>query len=275
MNAVFVIAVKEIRDGLRNRWVAATILLLAGLALSLYVLGSMPVGSVKASAMSVTVVSLSGLTVYLLPLIALMLSFDALVGEVERGTMLLLLAYPVRRWQVVGGKFIGHVCILILAILIGYGGTAVMIALTHESRWQDVGVYLAMMGSSLLLGTVFVGLGYLVSAVARERASAAALAVGLWVVLVVAYDVALLGFAVADQGRMLGQDLFSLLLLINPTDAYRMFNLTAGDTVSQVAGMVGLPHGSTFDPLLLLAVMSMWALLAVSGATCVLHRREL
>ena len=94
MTTIWILAGKEIRDGLRNRWIAATILALAGLALTLAFLGSAPVGSISANALSVTVVSLSSLSVYLLPLIALMLAHDALVGELERGTLLLLLSYP-------------------------------------------------------------------------------------------------------------------------------------------------------------------------------------
>jgi ABC-type Na+ efflux pump permease subunit len=39
--------------------------------------------------------------------IALLISHDAIVGEMERGTMLLLLSYPVGRWQVLIGKFVG------------------------------------------------------------------------------------------------------------------------------------------------------------------------
>ena len=58
-----------------------------------------------------------------------MLSFDALVGEFERGTMMLLLTYPVTRWQVIMGKFLGHVLILFVAILLGYGG-AILIMTT-------------------------------------------------------------------------------------------------------------------------------------------------
>lgn len=42
MNAIHAIAAKEIRDGLRNRWVLATSLLLAALALALGLLGSAP-----------------------------------------------------------------------------------------------------------------------------------------------------------------------------------------------------------------------------------------
>ena len=96
MNAVTVLATSEIRDGLRNRWIAASIILLTALSLSLYFLGSAPTGSIKASSLSIAVVSLASLSVYLIPLMALMLSFDALVGEFERGTMLLLLTYPIK-----------------------------------------------------------------------------------------------------------------------------------------------------------------------------------
>ena len=56
-----------------------------------------------------------------MPLIALLISHDAIVGEMERGTMLLLLSYPVARWQVLLGKFLGHLAILAFATCLGYG----------------------------------------------------------------------------------------------------------------------------------------------------------
>src|SRR5579875_784943 len=99
MRQALLIAAKELRDGLRNRWVLAVTALLAAFALTLAFLGAAPTGTVKADALDVTVVSLSSLSIFLLPLIALLLSFDAVVGEMERGTLGLLLAYPVTRWQ--------------------------------------------------------------------------------------------------------------------------------------------------------------------------------
>jgi len=108
MKILWILAMKELRDGLRNRWIAAAIIVLGTLALALSLLGSAPTGSIKASPMDISVISLASLSVYLIPLIALMLSFDTLVGEFERGTMMLLLTYPVTRWQVIIGKFLGH-----------------------------------------------------------------------------------------------------------------------------------------------------------------------
>ena len=95
MSPIWIITGKEVRDSLRNRWVLAATLLLAALALSLGFLGSSPTGSVKADPLTITVVSLSSLSIFLIPLIAMLLAYDAVIGEIERGTMALLLSYPV------------------------------------------------------------------------------------------------------------------------------------------------------------------------------------
>jgi Cu-processing system permease protein len=65
VSQVLLTAVKEWRDGLRNRWVIATTALLAALALTLAFLGSAPTGAVKVAGLAVTVVSLSSLTIFL------------------------------------------------------------------------------------------------------------------------------------------------------------------------------------------------------------------
>jgi ABC-type transport system involved in multi-copper enzyme maturation permease subunit len=46
-----------------------------------------------------TIASLVSLVIYLIPLIALLLGFDAIVGERERGSLDLLLALPITGWS--------------------------------------------------------------------------------------------------------------------------------------------------------------------------------
>src|SRR5690625_581004 len=89
---ILLLALQEIRIGLRNRLVIATTLVLGALALSLVLLGSAPTGSVKVDALAVVVVSLASLTIFLVPLIALLLSFDTFVGELELCTLIVLLS---------------------------------------------------------------------------------------------------------------------------------------------------------------------------------------
>ena len=241
MRQILIIAGKEIRDGLRNRWVAAATLLLAGLALSLAFLGSAPVGNVGVDHLAVTVVGLSSLTIYLIPLIALLLSFDAVVGETERGTLFLLLSYPVSRKSVLLGKAVGHLAIMAFATVAGYGSAGVALALTGQAgdaeSWH---AFASMIGSSVLLGGAFLALGYLISTLVRERATAAGVAVIVWLAFVLLYDLGLLALLIADRTHVIGPHLFAGLLLANPADTYRLYNLASFESVSALSGLAGV-----------------------------------
>jgi Cu-processing system permease protein len=271
---IVIIAAKEIKEGLRNRWVLATTLLLAALSLSLTFLGSAPTGNVGAGALDVVVVSLSSLTIFLLPLIALLISHDAVVGEMERGTMILLLSYPVGRYQVILGKFCGHVMILAFATIIGYGAAAAALAITGASvlaaSWY---AFAAMLGTSILLGAVFVAIGYLISSLVRDRGTAAGLSVGIWLLMVLLFDMALLGILV-DQGRIISAPVLEGLLFLNPTDLYRLTNLT-GFNVSQFSGMAGLAGTASVGISALLLGLLVWIAAPLGLATVFFARREL
>lgn len=276
MSNILIIAAKEIQEGLRNRWVLATTILLASLALTLTFLGSAPTGNVGVRALDVVIVSLSSLTIFLLPLIALLISHDAIVGEMERGTMLLLLSYPVGRWQVLLGKFTGHLAILAFATVLGYGAAALALAATGAEIGAESWIaFAAMVGSSVLLGAVFIAIGTLVSALVRDRGTAAGIAVGIWLVLVLIYDMALLGLLVVDQGRVLPAGFINVLLLLNPTDVYRMLNLASFANVSVFSGMSGLAGSIVLSPATLLTALAAWALLPLALAVLAFSRREL
>lgn len=276
MRNILLIAGKEIQEGLRNRWVLATTLLLAALALTLTFLGNAPTGSVGVGALDVVIVSLSSLTIFLVPLIALLISHDAIVGDMERGTMLLLLSYPVGRWQVILGKFAGHLAILAFSTVLGYGAAAIALvgtgAAIEAGSWTAFGM---LIGSSILLGAVFIAIGYLVSALVHQRGTAAGIAIGIWLVLVLVYDMALLALLVVDQGRTVSAGILNALLLLNPTDVYRMFNLAGSTNVSVFSGMAGLADTMTLDAPVLLAALIAWAALPLALATLAFSRREL
>jgi len=273
---VAIVAGKEIHQAIRNRWVLAATLLLAALALSLAFLGSAPTGTVGVRALDVVIVSLSSLTIFLIPLIALLISHDAIVGDMERGTMLLLLSYPVGRWQVLLGKFVGHLAVLAFATCLGYGIAAAALIVTGSHIEADsLGAFAAMTGSSVLLGSVFVAIGYLVSALVRDRGTAAGVCIGLWLLLVLIYDMALLGLLAVDQGRSLSAAGLDVLLLLNPTDVYRLFNLTNFANVSTFAGMAGLAQSTTLSAQVLLAALLLWTCVPLGLAAFAFSRSEL
>ncbi|MGE3873989.1 MAG: ABC transporter permease [Parvibaculaceae bacterium] len=276
MTTILLLAAKEIREGLRNRWVLAATGLLAALALTLAFLGSAPTGTVGAGALDVVVISLASLTIFIVPLIALLISHDAIVGEIERGTMTLLLSYPVRRRQVLLGKFCGHIAILAFATCVGYGLAAVALMATGKAigggSWAAFAV---MTASSVLLGAVFVAIGYLVSALVRDRGTAGGIAIGIWLVFVVIYDMALLGLLVADQGRLVSSGVLDVLLLFNPTDAYRLLNLAGSEEIAAASGMAGTVRNATLGPAALIAALAAWVVAPMALAALAFSRREL
>ena len=273
MRSIAIIAVKEMRDGLRNRWVIATTALLAALALTLAFMGAAPTGSVKVSALNVTIVSLSSLSIFLVPLIALLLSYDAIVGEAERGTLSLLLVYPVRRWQVVIGKFAGHLGILTLATVVGYGVAGLALEFVGGGDSEALAAFALMVASSAMLGGVFIAIGYLVSAIVKDRGAAGGVAIGVWLVFVLLYDMALLGALVADQGKTITTGAVNVLLLLNPTDVYRVLNLTASQNVGGYAGVAGLGVRAGLSPGLLIGTLILWIAVPLAGAAAAFARR--
>ncbi|MDR3439375.1 ABC transporter permease subunit [Telmatospirillum sp.] len=276
MNALCTIAGKEIRDGLRNRWAVTATLVLAGLSLALAFLGSAPTGHVGVPPLAVTVVSLASLTVFLVPLIALILSYDALIGEVERGTMLLLLTYPVRRWQIVAGKFLGHGVLLGLATIIGYGVAGLAIALLSPPETRDNWLaFVTLIATSVALGIAFLALGYLVSSGVREHATAAGIAVGLWLFLVLLFDMGLLGVLAATEGRGLAPALFRWILMLDPTDIFRLINLASFTDVRNYSGMAGLPALAQIPISTLVLGLLAWIGLPLSLTMAIFTRRPL
>jgi Cu-processing system permease protein len=274
MNApLLIFAGKEFSDGLRNKWVAGATLILAALAFALTLLGSTPTGVLGVKPLAVTVVSLSSLTIFLIPLIALLLGYDAIVGEAERGCLLLILTYPVSRLEIVLGKFLGHAGILSFATIVGYGAAGIAAAWLRGGDAESWRAFIWLLLSTIMLGLAFLALAYLISVIVKERSTAAGIAVGVWLFFVLVYDLALMGSLVASQGQM-GVNVFAGLLLLNPADVYRLFNLTAFENVRMLSGMAGLSSTVRFSPLILLVVLAAWSAIPLAIAIGVFKRRE-
>ena len=276
MNPVWIITGKEVRDSLRNRWVLAATMLLAALALSLGFLGSTPTGSVKVDPLTVTVVSLSSLSIFLIPLIAMLLSYDARIGEIERGTMALLLSYPVSRVQILAGKFIGHIIILTLATAAGYGLAGIALQLANGgidiAAWKPFALLIA---ASVVLGAAFLAMGYVISAKVKERGTAAGVAIGVWLFFVVIFDMTLLGVLVADSEQTITAPVVEGILLLNPADIYRLLNLTGYENTAMYAGMAGLSEQISLTVPVLLAAQVLWVFVPLVLAAWIFGRRQI
>lgn len=274
MNPVWNMARKEFSDGLRNRWLLAISLLFAVLAIGIAWLGAAASGQLGFTSVPATVASLSSLATFLMPLIALLLAYDAIVGEDENGTLLLLLTYPLGRGQLLLGKFVGHGLILSLATLIGFGCATLAIALLVDD--VELGLLLWAFGrfmlSSSLLGWVFLGLAYVLSSLSTQKSTAAGLALGVWFFFVLVFDLVLLALLVLSEGRF-SPDLLPWLLLFNPTDVYRLINLSGFDGVSSGASVMTLGSDLPVSGPVLWLCLGVWMAVPLGLAYRLFERR--
>ncbi|WP_090060769.1 ABC transporter permease [Celeribacter neptunius] len=255
----------EFAIALRNRWVAVGVVLMVLFSLVLSLAGAGSAGSLAADPLSVTVASLTSLSVYLVPLIALLISFDAIAGEVERGTLPLHLTYPLSRSEMLLGKLAAQLAVVAIAVGAGYGLAAGYAFLTAGGdAFAGLPALWRLIWSSTLLGAGFLSLGHMMSALARRPSGAAALAIGLWLIMIVLYDLGLLAAIVADDGGVFTTDIFPWALILNPADAFRIYNLAASDAVSAVSGLAGAASSiAIWKPL---ASLLLWPVLAAFAA---------
>ena len=234
MSAVLIVAKKEIRDALSNRWLLAYCGLLALLALALSYLGQRNLGALGFENFSRTTASLLNLCLLLAPIMALTVGAGAIAGERERGTLTYLLSQPIERWELLLGKFVGLVASIGLATVAGFGVAGVAIALYGSA--MEAGTYLLFVALVIALVAVMTGLGLLASVISPTRVQALGLALLVWFATVFFFDLALIGLA--SSTSLGGAGLF-VTLLANPVEIVRVLAIIHLEPDLEILGPFG------------------------------------
>jgi Cu-processing system permease protein len=263
------IAGKEFWDRIRNRWVLAVALVFTIFALIIAYFGAAQQGSVGFRSIDVTIASLVSLVIYLIPLIALILGFDAIVGERERGSLDLLLSMPITRLELLLGKYLGLAAALSFSTVAGFGMVAIVL-----STQLDINAlfhYFGFMLSSVLLGCAFLSLAVMLSVFASDRARASGMAIAAWFFFVLVFDLLLLGGLVVTGGQW-GGEIFPYLLLTNPADVFRILNIFTLSDVRTLYGLATVFPATLAEPWLLGLVMLAWIVAPLGIATWRFHK---
>ncbi len=257
-NLMLIVAQKECKDRIRNRWVLAVAVVFSIFALVIAYFGAAQQGAVGFRSIEMTIASLVSLVIYLIPLIALLLGFDAIVGERERGSLDLLCAMPLTRGEILLGKYLGLAAALTLATVGGF--SLVGLVWIQKLTANDLFHYVGFMLSAVLLGWVFLSIAVMISVFAQDRTRASGMAIAVWFFFVLVFDLVLLG-ALVYSGGQYGGELFAYLLLLNPTDVFRVLNIFRLDDVRTLYGLATVMPGYLADQRLLSAVMCVWIVL--------------
>jgi Cu-processing system permease protein len=273
---VLLVARQELLLAARSRWVqifAAVFALLAlGVAGSGYVLS----GGHGFQDFARTSASLVELVSLVVPLAALLMGVLALAPE--RGTAELLFAQPVSRRAVLLGKLVGLFTALSAAQSVGFGAAGLVIF--SQAGEAGGGGYALLVLGSLLLTAAFLAVAALLaaSAVGRRRVRALALAVVVWFVAVVLFDLAALGAAsLLPSGT--ASRLLVASVIVNPVGAVRTGSLLAieGTTAFGAASLAFLrfTHGAAGATGALAASIAAWIVVPAALAARRLDRVDL
>jgi Cu-processing system permease protein len=93
--------------------------------------------------------------------------------------------------------------------------------------------------------------------------------------VVVVYDLGLLALLVHDTDLKISSDLLAVLIAINPTDAYRLFNITSAESAAMVSGMSNLAEENIWSPVALVSVLVVWVIALLTLNQSIFASREL
>jgi Cu-processing system permease protein len=266
-----VIAWKEFQESIRNQWFIGIIIVFTVLALVIAGYGTARKGDAGAG-FAVTIASLVGLVIYLMPIMALLLGSGVISGEREHGSLALLLVQPVTRLEIIAGKYLGLALALVIATLLGFGFTGVLLLL--RTGMGGFGDYLVFLVSTACLGLVFLSIALFLSVITRGKAGATIGAVAVWFGAVFIFDLVLLGILVMAAGK----DNFSWLtnlLLFNPVDLFRLINVAQIESLQSSMGLTGLIPAGFTNNVLVAGLFLSWIFIPLGIAGFLFSRQEI
>jgi ABC-2 type transport system permease protein len=221
----------ELSETLRSRWFAVYSLVFGGIVALLFLFGlteSRVLGFIGLSRLLVTYIQL---TMAILPIFVLITTVRSVAGDREAGVFEYLLSLPVSLSAWFWGKVIGRYAAIYLPVFVAML-VAVAIALVRDIDvpWTIFGYYTALLAA---MCACFLGMGMLVSALARSTDMAQGAAFLLWLVLLLFLDLILLGVMI--QGRV-APEFAVMVALANPLQDFRTAALSLFDPQLIVLG---------------------------------------
>lgn len=263
---VLVVAATEYRLAVRSRWALALTGLFVVFGAVMMTFSGSAVGPEGAERV---VASLTSLAAYLVPLAALALGYDAVVGREDEGWLAVVFSLPVRRSEVVAGTYLGRLAVLAGATVIGFGFSGAL--LVREFGIGEWTSFLGFLVGAVAAGAAFLAIAVLLSTVAREKTHALGAALLVWVWFVLIHDLLSLGVIAAFE---LPGAVLSALVLSNPVGAFRVLVLSGLGTTAG-GGFTAVLAGSSLSTASLAAALAAWCLVPVAVAARLVRRRRL
>lgn len=267
---------QELTLAVRSRWTQIFAAVFAALALAVASSGYILSGGSGMQDFARTSASLIQLVILLVPLASLIIGVLSLAPD--RGAAELVFSQPVSRSTVLLGQMLGLFAALVAAEALGFGVAGLVIF--SRAGGEGIDGYLVLFGSAAVLTAVFVAMAALIgsAAIGRRKARALAVALVVWFVTVILFDVGALGVASLLRSGHASRVLI-VTAIVNPIDAVRVAALLAieGSTAFGAASLAFLrfTKGAPGAVLLLGLSMVLWIVVPAGTAMFRLKRTDL
>lgn len=238
MNHLMLTAMADINESLRSRWFMIYTMIFGGIVVALFLTGLTESRVMGFTGLSRALVTYLQITMAILPVFVLLTTVRSVAGDREAGIFEYLLSLPVGLASWYWGKIIGRFTVVFLPVFF-----AMMLAVTWAAlKGADIpwGQVLLYTGLLLVLAWCFLGIGMLISSVAKSADVAQGAAFLIWLVLLLFLDLILLGIMINNGSAA---ETVVAVALINPMQVFR-------------TGAMML-----FDPQLVLLGPSAWVIL--------------
>lgn len=257
MRYLLLTAYTDILESLRTRWFMVYSAVFGGIVVLLFLFGlteSRIMGFTGITRLMITYIQLS---MAILPIFILITTVRSVAGDREAGVFEYLLSLPITLAAWFWGKMAGRFVVVFLPVFAAMVGAVIWGGIKGtEIPWM---LFLYYSGLLLALSWCFLGIGMLISTVARSADVAQGAAFVVWLTLILFLDLILLGVMIRES---LPPDTAVALALVNPMQVFRtaamlMFDpqlVLLGPTAYVILdnfGQVGFMAWALFYPILI------------------------
>jgi ABC-2 type transport system permease protein len=216
MKHLLLTAMADISESLRSRWFMVYSLVFGGVVVALFASGLTESRIMGFTGLSRMLVTYLQITMAVLPLFVLITTVRSVAGDREAGIFEYMLSLPVSLASWFWGKLLGRFFVVFLPVVLAmFAAVAWGLFKGVEIPWTQVLFYT---GFLISLAWCFLGIGMLVSTLARSSDVATGSAFLIWLFLLLFLDLILLG-SLIKQG--LPPESIIAIALANPLQVFR------------------------------------------------------
>jgi len=206
----------DIVESLRSRWFLVYTAIFGGIVVLLFLFGITESRIMGFTGLSRLLITYIQLAMAILPIFVLITTVRSVAGDREAGVFEYMLSLPISLAAWFWGKLLGRFVVVFLPVFL-----AMLLAIVWGLiRQADVpwGMFVYYTGLLLALSWCFLGIGMLISTLARSADVAQGAAFVVWLTLILFLDLIMLGILIRES---LTPEAAVAISLINPLQVFR------------------------------------------------------